>query len=233
MGITVLNDSNQEVMTIDQTGIHIKKGEIAWTSDNAPVKYQFGASLSGPWHDTMEDGDKYRRDSLNGGVTYGEPYQFKGTDGRNGSDANVTFANIKAALQKAASTQTTFITADEMGAPNIYGGNIYGANIYAGDGKGMVASMMGEGFYIHDQNISAPKLSMESVADGDIVRIVLGAGSRGDGSGASRAYITKNTEGLGIRYYDVNKVPCGFDFLKNGIIQVRGTLQGVNAVWAD
>ena len=37
--------------------------------------------------------------------------------------------NIKKALQKAASTQTSFITADEMGAPIIYGGKIYGAEM--------------------------------------------------------------------------------------------------------
>lgn len=86
--------------------------------------------LPRPWHDTMQTNDKYRRDSLDGGTNWGEPYQFKGTDGEKGGDANVTFANIKAALQKAASTQSTFITADEMGAPNIYGGKIYGAEMY-------------------------------------------------------------------------------------------------------
>lgn len=63
-------------------------GSITW-GNNAPVKYQFSTSLSGPWHDTMQTNDKYRRDSLDGGTTWGSAYQFKGTDGRPGSDANV------------------------------------------------------------------------------------------------------------------------------------------------
>lgn len=115
------------------TGIRFRPGY-------EPVKYQFATAATGPWHDAMGTNDKYRRDSLDGGTTWGDPYQFRGADGKNGSDANVTFANIKAALQKAASTQKTFITADEMGAPNIYGGNIYGAKMYAND------------YYIYPQN---------------------------------------------------------------------------------
>lgn len=63
-------------------------GSITW-GNNAPVKYQFGVAATGPWHDTMQANDKYRRDSLDGGTTWGEPYQFKGTDGKNGSDARV------------------------------------------------------------------------------------------------------------------------------------------------
>lgn len=104
-------------------------GSITW-GNNAPVKYQFAQASTGPWHSTMQTTDKYRRDSLDGGTTWGPAYQFRGTDGKNGSDASVTFANIKAALQRAASTQTSFITVNEVGAPNIYGGNIYGAKMY-------------------------------------------------------------------------------------------------------
>lgn len=107
-------------------------GSITW-GDNAPVKYQFSTSLSGPWHDTMGTNDKYRRDSLDGGTTWGSPYQFRGQDGSNGSDANVTFDNILKALQKAASTKETFITADSLGAPTIYGGEIYGATMYSNE----------------------------------------------------------------------------------------------------
>lgn len=114
--------------------INLSGGAITWGS-NAPVKYQFSTSISGPWHDVMSSSDKYRRDSLDGGATWGDPYQFRGEDGangRNGSDANVTFNNILKALQTANSTQTTFITADSVGAPTIYGAKIYGAEIYAG-----------------------------------------------------------------------------------------------------
>lgn len=124
-GINVKNKAGKTVMTIDENGLRFGAGY-------SPIVYQFSTSLYGPWHDDMEANDKYRRDSLDGGTTWGEAYQFRGTDGSNGSDANVTFSNIKSALQKAASTQSTFITADSAGAPNIYGGKIYGAEIYGG-----------------------------------------------------------------------------------------------------
>ncbi len=112
-------------------------GSITW-NNNGPVKYQFSSSINGPWHDTMYTSDKYRRDSLNGGASWGSAYQFRGTDGadgadgKNGSDANVTFDNIRSALYSASGTKTTFITADRFGAPTIYGAKIYGAEIYAG-----------------------------------------------------------------------------------------------------
>lgn len=63
---------------------------------------------------------------------WGPAYRIVGRNGSNGSDANVTFSNILSALQTAENTQTTFITADEFGAPTIYGAKIYGAEIYAG-----------------------------------------------------------------------------------------------------
>lgn len=127
--------------TVDGSGnvvmagsINLSNGSITWGS-NGPVKYQFSSSINGPWHDTMLSSDKYRRDSLDGGVTWGTPYQFVGEDGRpgsNGSDANVTFTNIRNALHQAEGTYRTFITADSAGAPTIYGARIYGAEIYAG-----------------------------------------------------------------------------------------------------
>lgn len=107
-------------------------GSITW-GDNTPVKYQFGTSSSGPWHTTMAANDKYRRDSLDGGTTWGDPYQFRGTDGQNGSDANVTRSNIEKALQKASTTSSSYIGVDSVGSPEIYGGKIYGTQIYSNE----------------------------------------------------------------------------------------------------
>lgn len=125
---------------------------IFW-GDTPPNKKRYAASTSGPWHDTMESGDIYCCDWDYTKNEWKEPYKFVGQDGRpgsDGSDANVDFNNILKALQKAASTQTTFITADEVGSPNIYGGKIYGAEMFtnlfsiypdendpASDGQGM------------------------------------------------------------------------------------------------
>lgn len=220
LGSIVIDGANR---TIRFTG---KAGSILW-GESAPVKYQFGASAAGPWHDTMEAGDKYRRDSLDGGASWGEPYQFRGTDGRNGSpgrDGTVDYSEVNRILKETYGITTTYITEGTIGSPVIRGAEIYGCNIYAGDGQGMVASMMGDGFYIHDADISAPKISMESIQNGSINRIVLGAGSRGDGSGVNRGYIVETQHGLAISYYDSNGQRSGFEFLSDGEIKVDGHL---------
>ncbi len=158
--VTSLNVNNQFIVdphgNVAMSGnIILSAGTIEW-GGNAPVKYQFSTSLSGPWHDTMETNDRYRRDSLDGGTTWGTPYQFigvDGEDGQDGSDANVTFNNIRSALKKAASTQKSFITADSTGSPNIYGAKIYGAEIYAGgvdDEGGQIVGLDDGGITIYN-----------------------------------------------------------------------------------
>lgn len=110
---------------------------IYW-GDKPPNKKRYAASTDGPWHDSMQSGDIYCCDWNYTTNQWGDPYKFVGTDGAPGSPANVTFNNILSALQKAEATKSTFITANEVGAPTIYGAKIYGAEIYAGgiDEKG-------------------------------------------------------------------------------------------------
>lgn len=68
--------------------INMSGGVITW-GQNGPVKYQFSsAGVTGPWHDTMQTNDKYRRDSLDGGTTWGSGYQFVGVDGKPGQDGS-------------------------------------------------------------------------------------------------------------------------------------------------
>lgn len=149
MGIHVVNNSGVTVMTIDQEGIRFGRGF-------SPVKYRYAVSASGPWHDKMESGDKFRQESVDGGETWGDIYQFVGTDGApgsNGSDASVTYNNIKRALEKASSLTTAFMKVDEMGAPKIYGAKIYGTEIYAGglgEEGGQVIGLTDGGIDIYD-----------------------------------------------------------------------------------
>jgi len=105
-----------ETGNINFTGV----GSITW-GNNAPVKYQFSTSMSGPWHDTMQTNDKYRRDSLDGGTTWGTAYQFRGTDGRNGADGSD--ANVPDWVQAYTKT-ATYIDNQWVIAPNIAGGVI-------------------------------------------------------------------------------------------------------------
>lgn len=80
-------------------GINLK-GPITW-GDNIPNKKRYAASTSGPWHDTMLSGDIYCCDWNYTAEKWGEPYKFKGQDGTNGrpgSDADVTRDNIVLAM---------------------------------------------------------------------------------------------------------------------------------------
>lgn len=167
MGINVVNEKGDVVLVIDQNGLRFPK-------QYAPIQYQFAATAapsgSGLWHDEMTETDKYRRDSLDGGETWGEPYQFRGEDGKpgtDGNDASVTFGNIRNALKRAASTQTSFITVDEAGFTKIYGGKIYGAEIYAGgigEEGGQVIGLTDGGITIFD-GIGSNVLTIKSDAD--------------------------------------------------------------------
>ena len=144
-------DSNGNVTM--KGSINLSGGSITWSSTNTPVQYQFSADRYS-WHSTMFETDLYRRDSLDGGRTWGAPYQFRGRDGhngqngQNGQDANVTWNNIKSALQYADNIQSTFITADSSGAPKIYGGTIYGSQFYGSEFAALLDSGQWNGFVI-------------------------------------------------------------------------------------
>lgn len=98
MGINVVNSSGDTVLTIDENGLR-------FNASYSPIKYQYSTNNSS-WHDTMTSNDKYRRESYDGGLTWGPGYQYKGTDG---SDANVP-SYITA----------TGITKTEIWSPSIY-----------------------------------------------------------------------------------------------------------------
>lgn len=77
---------------VDKDGNVILAGNIYMTGDitwgKGPVQYMFALAMTGPWHETMNENDKYRRDSLDGGTTWGDPYQFRGEDGKDGLDGS-------------------------------------------------------------------------------------------------------------------------------------------------
>lgn len=96
------------------TGITFKPGY-------EPVKYEFGTTAeevnAGDGHPDMRANDKYRRDCIGG--TWGSAYQFRGTDGKNGSDAKVP-SYIK----------QTYIDSVEIRSPTIKANDYY---IYPND----------------------------------------------------------------------------------------------------
>lgn len=79
---------------------------------NATPVYQYSVNGVTNWHEVMSDDDLYRRESTDGGVTWGVMYQFRGTDG---SDANLP-NYIK----------STYIDGDSVSSPVLRGGIISG-----------------------------------------------------------------------------------------------------------
>lgn len=99
-GIKVGGTEANPAFQVDKDGNVVLKGNITWSSSSTPVKYQFSTNGTSGWHDTMTSSDMYRRDSLDGGNTWGSAYQFRGTngkdgaDGADGSDATVNATNV-------------------------------------------------------------------------------------------------------------------------------------------
>lgn len=113
-GINVKNRAGNTVMTIDENGVRFGTGF-------SPIRYQFSASASGPWHDVQQSGDEYRRESFDGGVSWSAGIKFIARDGRPGSDASVP-GYIK----------QTKITSTTIESPMITGGTITGAQVKGG-----------------------------------------------------------------------------------------------------
>lgn len=87
-GTTTIDGGCIQTGTIDAERISLK-GKLV---------YQYSTTQNGDdstWHYPMAKGDMYRRESIDGGKTWGDPYQFVGKDGKNGqngrdgSDADV------------------------------------------------------------------------------------------------------------------------------------------------
>lgn len=196
---------------VDKYGNLSIGGNIVFTGDSSftTVRYSTNknASIPDDWTETWNTSwDNSKTEvwaiySYNAGRTWGTPVLIQGkngADGQPGSDADVTFNNIKIALQRAASTQTTFITADSAGAPTIYGGRIYGSEIYAGTGTDGYARMTDSGFDVVDEtNSHKIGLGIKSYVSGSSQLqpyLILGAGS--DSSASNAGCVKKFTTGL-------------------------------------
>lgn len=222
------------------TGIRFKPGY-------EPVKYEFctyaAAADSKDWHPVMTTNDKYRRDSLNGGTSWGAPYQFRGTDGDDGKDGVVDYSEVNRILKETYGITETYITQGKIGSPVIQGATIYGGKIYAGtgDANSNFAMMTGNGLEIYRAGIDKPKFKLY-VKDPDkpgAESVILSMGS-GDFSSGNQFHIVKGENLTRLIYKTTPQSGdntegdswCGFTLWNNRTITVHGNLQ-VNAVWAD
>lgn len=205
-GVINVNDK----FVVDKDGNLTLGGNIVFTGESSftQVRYSTDRTAEVPdgwmeewspaWDNTSTE--VWAIYSYNAGANWTSPILVQGKTGpagADGSDANVDFWNIKAALQQAAATEKTFITADAAGAPNIYGGKIYGAEIYAGTGEAGYSMMTEAGFDVISK-LGQHKigLGLEEFDDTEYPYLILGAGS---GSGASGSGLVKKfTTGLWI-----------------------------------
>lgn len=108
MGITVRNDNGDVVLTIDQGGIKFTN----------TTEYQYAESSSGPWHSTKKPGDRFRRESTDGGRTWSEAIQFDSKP-------------LPGYITEVGITKTT-IESPTISAGEIIGSTIRGTEIYGG-----------------------------------------------------------------------------------------------------
>lgn len=164
-------------------------GKVTWAMQNSPVKTQY--SIDGEtWYDEQIDGFSYMRMSFDGGQTWTNKTQVVGKDGKNGSNASVTFAKVNEVLGnlfKKASEVPTEITGSYIYSGELYGGSIYGCTIYAGTGQGSYAQMSETGLDVYIDG--ANKIGM-GYTDGqyDYPYITLGAGTNTTGEGIGCIY---------------------------------------------
>lgn len=99
--------------------------ETQETINNAAPLSQFSVNGTSGWHDIMSSVDLYRRESTDGGATWGAAYQFRGVDGAQGEPG-------KDAILPSY-IHDTYISETEIQSPNIIAGTFYGNdfNIFA------------------------------------------------------------------------------------------------------
>lgn len=213
------------------------------------IIYQYSATGgAGTWHDVMDSvNDYFRRESEDGGKTWGPGYQFRGfdgqngqdgKDGKNGSDANVTYDNIKRALNRADNAAMTIIDEDEIETVDLYAHHIYGGQIFAGSGdtSATYGYMTNDSFALKRGDLSSNSRAALYANDIDAAAgttyeagLVLGAGSDVRDDTKGRMYVKKyissqNTAQADCVYYTSGNQKVGFTFHDDGTIEVHGSL---------
>lgn len=106
-------------------------GHIIWGAGSSPTRVlyspilinkpddntswnDFQSNNSSGWHKNFASGDRYGTYTYDGGNTWTEPIQVVGQNGRDGSDANVTYENVFNALTNKGTTYGCFTGVDNM-----------------------------------------------------------------------------------------------------------------------
>lgn len=105
-GTTVIDGSCIKTGTIDAQRISL----------SGMIYYQYSVDGESDWHEKQTDADEYRRETFDGGKTWGTPYKFVGTDGADGADGSD--ANVPAYIR------STYIDASRVSSFHLQGNKI-------------------------------------------------------------------------------------------------------------
>ena len=99
------------------------------------LSYQYSVDGVNDWHYPMEANDVYRRETIDGGKTWGDVYRFVGKDGKDGSDGSD--ANLPSYIELKG-IDFTEISSSYIKSPKVYSGEFYGTefNVIAGETSG-------------------------------------------------------------------------------------------------
>lgn len=115
-GTTVIDGGCIKTGTIDAQRISLK----------GLLVYEYSVDGVNDWHYPVASGDVYRRESIDGGETWGEPYQFVGKDGQNGKDGSDGSDARVPSYVELKGLDFTDISSSYIKSPSIYGGEFYG-----------------------------------------------------------------------------------------------------------
>lgn len=142
------------------------------------IKYQYSVDGVNDWHYPVADGDMYRQESIDGGTTWGDPYQFVGKNGQNGKDGQDGSDADVPSYVKLKGLDFTEMTNNYIKSPKIYGGSFYGNtfNVISDDSGGGSFNLYGdyEGSQYHFLKISyygttfGPEVLVSSPDNADI-----------------------------------------------------------------
>lgn len=160
---------------------------LTFNSADKPLEIEYSANGKTDWHSTFNsNSDEFMRIKI--GSQWSDAMKVVGTDGGNGSDAEVTFQKVNAVLghlyKTADNKVPTEINGSYIYSPSVLGGSFYGSVFYAGSGNGF-SQMDEHGFSIYDPS-NAPKVGIGYASSGwnyPYITLGQGAGWAGSGSG--------------------------------------------------
>lgn len=166
--------------------------------------------------------------SYDGGTSWTWPMLVQGSEGPKGSDANVP----EWVQAYTASAQFNTLITDEwvvtmnLYASKMFGGSIYATNFYADAEANTFVNVKSDGFYLYHTDVEKPKAALTTNNAGDLIQLILGAGTDVSSSTYGRMFVEKSTTSGSIYYISESTgEKVGFTFNNDNSITIHGDLK--------